>query len=245
LAGKGSGDAMPSGKSNENRKIGISIYIKTLIISIAIFSLGLLIGAYIENFFVSDLSARTTAMENSVSEIELEMLYFQELPTVESCNFLNAIVRKTNSNLDTLAQDLVRYSDKSILFTTEDVRNIKTTYTSLLIKDWLFQGKISKTCGTSAVTVLYFYSAEGCDDCITQGNVLTLLKETFKDKLMVFPIDTEIELSMIDILKERFGATSTPNLVIGGKTYKRIVGLAELKNLICAELPQIEECKSQ
>ena len=224
------------------KKDGIGLYLKTFVISAAIFSFGLIIGLYIENFFVSDLSARAAIVENSVREIELEMLYFQGLSDTYSCDFLNAIVRKTNNNLDTLAGEL-QYSEKNVLFTTEEIKSVKTTYTSLLIKDWLLQERIKRSCGTNTVTVLYFYSTEDCDDCITQGNVLTLLKSIFKEKLMVFPIDIQIDLSMIDILMDRFNATTMPALVIDDKTYTGIVGKAELTAIICDKLPEIEECK--
>ncbi len=221
---------------------GISLYVKTFIISVAIFSFGLIVGLFIENFFVSDLSARARIIENSVREIELEMLYFQELTDTESCGALNEIVRTTNNNLDTLAGELTQYSEKNVLFTGSEIKNVKTTYTSMLIKDWLLQERIKKSCGTSTVTVLYFYSTEGCDDCITQGNVLTLLKGIFKEKLMVFPIDVQIDLSIIDILKSHFNVDDLPAVVIDENTYKGIIGKAELMSIICENLPGIEEC---
>ena len=234
--------AIFKGKAKD-REPSVSIYLKTFIISAAIFFFGLLVGLYIENFFVSNLSARAATIENSVREVELEMLYFQGLPDTYSCDFLNAIVKKTNNNLDTLAGELTQYSDKNLLFTAQEIKNIKTMYTSLLIKDWLLQERIKKSCGTNTVTVLYFYSTEGCDDCITQGNVLTLLKSSFKEKLMVFSIDRQIDLSMINILMDRFNVTTTPALVIGDITYRGIIGKNELKNIICDKLPSINECK--
>jgi hypothetical protein len=229
---------------SKGKGVGLGLYLKAFVISILLFTFGLVIGILIENFLVTNLSSRTSAIENSVGEIELEMLYAQNLPTNESCVFLSSIVRKTNENLDLLAQDLMKYSDKNVLFTSGDVNSIKTTYTSLLIKDWILQERIKEGCGTDTMTVLYFYTSEGCDDCITQGNVLTILKDEFKDKLMVFPIDTRIDLSMIDILKERFSVTSMPGIVINGKTYSRIMSLHELKILICSEMPQAEACSS-
>lgn len=222
---------------------GLNLYVKTFIISVAIFLVGLMVGLSIENFFVSDLSARAKSIENSVREIELEMLYFQELPDSESCKFLNEIVRETNNNLDTLAGELTQYSEDNVLFMGSEIKNIKNLYTSLLIKDWLLQEKIKKSCGTNTVSVLYFYSTGGCDDCVTQGNILTLLKGTFKEKLMVFPIDVQVDLSMIDILRDRFDAESTPSIVINGETYKEIIGKNELMDMICERIPDAEECK--
>ena len=214
----------------------MNIYLKTLLITVFVFGAGLLLGLYIERFFVSDLLSRTTNIENSVKEIELEMLYFQGLNESYSCSFLNEIIKKTNNNLDTLANLLLSYSEKNILFTREEVKSIKQTYTYLLLKDWLLQESIKKTCGTKTVTILYFYSTEGCDDCITQGNVLTVLKNDFKEKVMVFPLDIEIDIGMVNILMSNFNITSMPALVIDGDVYPGITGKLHLKEIVCSKV---------
>lgn len=216
----------------------VNIYIKTFLISLGIFSLGLLVGFYIERFLASDIVARTTLIESSVQEIELQMLYFQGLNESYACDFLNEIVRDTNKNLDILADQLLRYSEKNILFTRPEIASLKRRYTSLLIKDWLLQERIKKNCGTKVVTVLYFYSTEECDDCLIQGTILSILKNEFREKLMVFPLDIKVEVSMIDILRKRFNITTTPSLVIEEKTYTGIVSKDDLKSIICDVLKE-------
>jgi hypothetical protein len=219
-----------------------NIYILSLVITIAIFFLGLFIGLNIEKFVLSNLSNRASSIENAIQEIELEMLYFQGLDPEESCPFLREVVRKTNNQLDIFAEQLGGYSDKRILFTRGDVTNIKNKYTSLLIKDWILQEKIKKDCNATVVSILYFYSTEGCDDCILQGDILTLLKEKFKDRLMVFPLDVEIDNDMVEILSGGFNITSTPALVINDRKYSGIITKEPLEGLICYELPEIEQC---
>lgn len=214
----------------------MNIYLKTLLITTFLFSAGLVLGLYIERFFVSDLSSRTVDVENSVKEIELEMLYFQGMNESYSCSFLDEIVRKTNNNLDTLANQLLSYSENNILFTRSEIKNIKQTYTYLLIKDWLLQERIKKTCGTKTVTILYFYSTKGCDDCIVQGNILTVLKNDFKEKVMIFPLDVAMDIDMIEILTRNFNITSTPALVIDDDVYLGITGKNRLEEIICPKI---------
>lgn len=213
--------------------VKFNIYVKAFFLSLGIFLIGLFVGINIENFIRSDLVARASDIESSIQEIELEMLYFQGLNASYSCDFLNEIVRKTNNNLDSLSEKLANYPESNVLFGSSEVKAIKRKYTFLLIKDWLLQERIKVNCGTKSVSVLYFYKTENCDDCIIQGNILSSLKNSFKEKLMIFPLDVKVQLSMIEILMNRFNITSTPSLVIEEKVYKEIVSKNELKNIIC------------
>ncbi len=219
-----------------------NVYITALIITIIVFILGLLLGLSVERYILSGITKKTSSIENSIQEIELELLYFQWLNSTDSCDFLREIARKTNNKLDSLADQLSGYSTKNILFTKNDVKNIKSKYTSLLIKDWLLQEKIKKDCDANVVSVIYFYSTEGCYDCITQGEVLTLLKNKFKDKLMVFPLDVGLKSDMVNILMSRFNVTLTPTVVVNNNKYDGIISKTQLESIICSELPEIAEC---
>lgn len=223
--------------------VKFGIYAKAFFISVGIFFSGLLIGLYLERSTTISLSSKTSNIESTVQEIELEILYFQGLNESSSCNFLNEIIRKTNNNLDDLADQLSRYSEKDIILTRDDLESLKKRYSFLLIKDWLLQERIKSDCGSRSASILYFYDREGCIDCIVQGNILTSLKNSFKEKVMIFPLDIRVQLSMIDILRERFNVTKTPSLVIENKLYEGIVSKEIIKQNICNVLDaNITEC---
>lgn len=222
-----------------------NIYLKSLVISAIVFSIGLFVGFYIESFLLSDLTTRTSYVESSVREIELEILYFQSLngTGTDSCEFLNEIIRNTNNDLDGLADTLLTYSERDILFTSQQIADIKKQYTFLLIKGWLLQENVKRNCGTETVTIIYFYDTEGCGDCILQGTILTILKDEFKEKLMVFPIDTGIDLSMVGIMQNRFNITVKPSVVVEGQTFSGIVNKERLELIVCAKIPEAEQCQ--
>jgi len=217
--------------------VKLNIYTKAFFLTLGIFIIGLFIGMNVEKLIGSDLLKRSDDVERSIQEIELEMLYFQTLNASYSCDFLNEIVRETNNNLDDLSDRLSSYSEDNILFWKSDVEDQKKKYTYLLIKDWLLQERIKIDCGTKTVSVLYFYKRKECGDCIIQGNILSILKNSFREKLMVFPLDIDVKLSMIDILIKRFNITSTPSLVIEDNLYQRIVSKEELNDIVCDILP--------
>ncbi|MFH1623195.1 MAG: thioredoxin family protein [Candidatus Aenigmatarchaeota archaeon] len=220
----------------------MNIYAKAFVITVFVFLFGLFVGLNIERFMLSDLEKRSSSIEGSIRDIELEMLYFQGLNETDSCTFLKEIVRKTNNQLDVMADQLSSYGGKDILFTTDQVASAKATYTSLLIKGWILQERIKAGCNSTGVSVLYFYSTDNCDDCLLQGDVLMLLKDTFKDKLMVFPLDVDVDSNMIGVLMSKFGVKSTPSLVIDGQLYSGIVQKDKLKNIICSGIPGVPEC---
>jgi len=187
--------------------VKLNIYVKTFLVSMGIFLIGILIGMGVENYLTSDFASRTNYVEESVREIELEMLYFQDLNETYSCNFLSEIVRRTNNNLDELSGQLLKYSESNVLFGGTDIENLKT--------------------------ILYFYDKSGCGDCVIQGSILSILKDSFKEKVMIFPLDTKVGLTMIGILMDRFNVTSVPSLVIEEKTYSGIVVGEALKRISC------------
>jgi hypothetical protein len=218
------------------------VFVKTFFISLGIFLIGIFIGFFIEKNLESGLTSKTAYIESAVQEIELELLYFQGLNASASCDFLNEVVRKTNNNLDILANQITVYSEKNIIFTVPDVLELKTKYTFLLIKDWILQERIKKACGSHTVTVLYFYSTEGCDDCLIQGNILTVLKNSFKEKLMIFPVDEKINLSMIPVLMKEYNVTKTPSIITNGVLHSGIVSKDQMKKIICNQVGNVTEC---
>lgn len=224
----------------------VNLYLKTFVVSLVIFVLGIFIGLNMERFVASDVADQTQQIENSIQEMELEMLYFQGVEQRESCDFLNEIVRRTNINLDELSLQLSHYSEEKILFTRSNVKELKRKYTFLLIKDWLLQEKIKKDCGTDTVSILYFYDTEDCGDCLVQGNVLSLFKSSLKEKIMIFPIDVNVESSMVGILLHKYNISSRPALEIEGKVYKGIQSKDEIKKIICGKLKEKDKeiCES-
>jgi len=220
----------------------MNVYVKAFAITVAVFVFGLVVGLGVERFMLAGLESRSSSIESSISDIELELLYFQGLNASESCSFLKEVVRTTNNQLDLLADQLSGYTGQDIVFTARQVADAKATYTSSLIKDWILQERIRQQCNSTGVSVLYFYSTDNCDDCVLQGDALTLMKGTFKDRLMVFPLDVGVQSNMVGILMTKFGLTSTPGLVVDGKTYDGLVAEPQLKGIICADLPGAPEC---
>ena len=217
------------------------VFLKTFVMSLGIFVIGFFLGSVVEKSLTTDLNAKTQAIENSIQDIELESLYLLTSSN-SSCIFLDDLVRRTNNNLDELAGQLSGYDQNKIVFTSVDLVNIKTKYTSLLVKDWLLQGSVNKNCNTNSTTVLYFYKREGCSDCVVQGNILTVLKQQFKEKVMIFPLDHDLGVSSVELLESNYNVTSFPSVVINNELYSGIVGFGRLRGSVCSVITD-EKCE--
>lgn len=220
----------------------MNIYVQAFAITVVVFIFGLFVGLNIERFMLSDLEARSSSIEGSIRDIEVEMLYFQGLGGNESCTFLKEVVRSTNNKLDVMSDQLSSYTGKDIVFTSGQVADVKATYTSLLIKDWILQERIKQQCDSTGVSVLYFYKTDDCDDCVLQGDALMLLKAGLKDKLMVFPLDVGVDSDMVSMLMAKYGVASEPSIVVDGRPYSGVVQKDALKDIVCAELQGAPEC---
>ena len=214
----------------------MNLYLKTLIITIIVFSFGIFIVLNIEGMFLSVFLLVMSSIENDVRNMELEMLYFQEMSGNESCVFLNEMVRRTNNKLDELSSELLSYREDNIIFTKSKITNLKQTYTYFLIKDWILQEKVKDECETDTVSVLYFYKIDECDKCIIQGDILSLLKDKFKNKLMIFPLDINVDLGMMKVLMSNFNVTTVPSLVIDGEVYTDVTKRNALEYTICSKI---------
>ena len=81
--------------------------------------------------------------------------------------------------------------------------------------------------------MLYFYSNDIKDtESRTQGVILTNLKDSFKDKLLIFSLDNDfMDEPMIGILKSTYSIMDTPTIIVEDKKF---IGLTTREDLISA-----------
>ncbi|MBW3016851.1 hypothetical protein KY316_00630, partial [Candidatus Woesearchaeota archaeon] len=102
------------------------------------------------------------------------------------------------------------------------------------------------TCSMNDVTELYFYSKYECPECNDQGFLLTHYKKIFGDRLLVFPIDSDIkdqEVS-ISLVESQYGVTKYPTMIISEKKYEGFIDEEVLGELICRSFKTVQdECE--
>ena len=88
---------------------------------------------------------------------------------------------------------------------------------------------LKKNCDYNTTTTLYFYKINNCDECVAQGFVLDSLKRTYQSGIMIFAIDKDTDLGIVNTLKTSYNTTTFPFLVINENV--TLSGFRDEKNL--------------
>ena len=137
-----------------------------------------------------------------------------------------------SSELNPLA-DRLDYTERTLGAKNDEVLRLKRQYSLLEIKDYLLMQQIAKKCGLEPVFVLYFYSNAGnCSGCEAAGNVLSYLRETYKN-LRVYSFDYQLDLgalkTLITVNKVK---PNLPALVVDGKVHYGLTDLEAIEAIL-------------
>lgn len=215
-------------------------------LSILFFLMGMLSGLLMERSSVShteqrlnDIRAaeqlkaaaeeeRAKSLLRQMENMQLEYAYLSIIGQNISCDALSLLVSETTSKARALGQQLENKS--------ADDEDARREYAFLSTKAWILNSYLKEKCRKDAIVLLYFYSVP-CDECIEQGHILDDLGANhFKDNLIVFVLNSDIDEPIVNTLKKANNISRTPAIVIGGRTYEGFVSGEDLKKIIGAEL---------
>ncbi len=212
------------------KKISWKFYLMTFIITVIIFTSGIIFGVFLSKAKVTELQESVSELEKRRLDQELNLLLVESLPN-KTCDIINYEVEKVIPELNELAGEVVFYEDTK-KFDEDKYQETKKSYMTSQIKYWLYLEKLKNSCNVNVTNIIYFYSNKDCDLCRNQGIVLSYMKDIRESDLMVFSLDTDMELDSIDIIKKSYGVKELPSLIINGKLYSGFVGKDELENIL-------------
>lgn len=223
------------------KESNIDIYIITGIISSLIFIVGLLLGTSVGSAKVGYLENELTILKDSLENVELEFFFLDLMEDNITCNYLLTQANYLGSSAGELAQRLTNLeNDKGV--NEKDYLNLKTRYTWVLLKDWLYLERVKQICDADYNVLLYFYSnKEGvCRSCIDQGFILSYYKEILDDKLMIFALDTEVNISMMQVLNMTYDLKELPAIILNNKKYEGFQSSEMIKNALIETDPSLQ-----
>ena len=217
------------------RRISTTTYLLAGFITLLIFFLGLSLGMIVDDMRLRNAEQLNKAQEVNYQSLQMQYLYLSTLPNAtDSCPTLKVALDKTVAEL---SESLGMFEDfkQQTKLNDKDYNLIGRKYLLDNIKYWFFAEKSKDLCDLNLVSVLYFYSLKDCDVCPDQGVILTYFKKIFDERLLVFPINVDVEKEepLIKILRSRYNITTYPSIVIKEHKYERVVGKQELSPLIC------------
>ena len=209
------------------RNIDWRKYVIVFFITLSLFVLALYLSNVLSNKKLSELK---TIQDNiSIDLLSSETQY-------SLLNDLDCSQVSPNSVLSDELNDIskkIEYSDNN-LDKSEQLTQLKESYSLLEIKDYLLMKELANRCGQKSVFVLYFYTtSDNCSECVKQGYALTALKEKYPG-LRVYSFDYGLNLSAIETLEKIYDIKDTelPAMVSSGKVYTGFHSVEDIEKVI-------------
>ena len=210
----------------------MNIFLKAAILTTIVFLSGVFFGLVIGSEKVNSLERKISGLDESIQNADLQFLFFSTMDKNISCKYLSGEASRLGIEADNLGKQVSAYENAKKI-KESDFHELKKRYTSILIKDWLMVEKIKKTCGENYTIVLYFYSNKNCDTCKEEGIVLSYLKEKLNGDFLVFAIDGDMDLQIVQTIKDVYGINQYPSLVINGEPYYGYMNTTKIKEILC------------
>jgi len=226
------------------RKISKEKYLLAALLAFLIFSFGLSLGIILDNARAKWAEKVTKEQEINYASLQLQYLYINTLEeSNQSCSVLRIALAEAVKELSKSLDKLSQYKDDAKLNKNEFTL-IGRKYTLDNLRYWLFARRTKEKCDIDIVSILYFYSGKYCDSCPNQGTILTYFKKRFEERVLIFPIDVDLEEyePMITILKESYNITQYPSIIVENEKYEGVIPKEELAKLICDSFKNKEIC---
>lgn len=226
------------------RRISKDKYLLAGVLTFLIFSLGLTMGVIIDNARLKSLEYEAKEQEIDFASLQFQYLYLTSIDNEgESCPVLQTALDKSVAELGRTLDQFIEYKKESKL-NKKGYTIIGRKYLLDNLQYWFFARKSKQKCDIDLVNILYFYSDEKCQICSDQGVLLTLFKKIYGERLLVFPINVDLEEDepLITIMKSRYNVKSYPTLVIEDHKYTGMREKQELAELICNSFKNEDSC---
>ncbi len=221
------------------RKISLGNYVLAAIVTLLVFSLGVVIGIVVDNARLNTVEASSRQARADYTSLQFQYLFLTDLIAEEDlpqrCSFIEASLERTVTDLSEAAEKLEVYSQSSWI-NQDEYDFWRRTYFVQNLQYWLLSRKAVELCGLDVVSVLYFYSTEKCPNCGDQGVILSYYKKILGERLLVFPLDVDIgeQEEVVGLIQRTYGVTAYPTIVVEGEKYEGVVGKDELQGIMCA-----------
>lgn len=203
-------------------------YVIALLLTMAIFGIGILIGIFFENVRLEHSKELILSEKVGLQSLQLQQKYIDQ--KIADCSTLHQILE---TNIDELQKKMAEVSDyeKSSVLKDSEFNLQLQDYFLTEIQFLLISQEIDKKCAQENVKVIYFYDDNPYD---TQGDILSYLKKIFGSRLLVFSLDSTFkEEPMIKILLTSNNITQFPSVIIDDQKFQGQTSVENLMATIC------------
>jgi len=203
-------------------------YIVAALVTFVLIASGFLFNWYFTEMRQSQIDQDLISLQSSISESQLEMLYITEF-TNATCEIIDESRSSTSKSLYEVNKRLIA-TEQNAINPSENFYRLKKDQTILYVKLWMLTYKMKEECNTNVSTILYFFDTHSSDSQ-TQGHVLdSVTKEYGTERVLIVPLDYELDSGIIRILARQFNVTKSPTLVLNeNETLSKVVSRPEIE----------------
>ncbi len=199
----------------------VSVFTKVFLLTVIVFAAGIMVGIWLDSARVEDLREVITKQDLSFNDVRLQNLYYQTFSN-DSAFCDSAAKSNADFSYKIYQEGLELEKAEAVNRFSAQLIDQKKRYTLLQLQFWLNSVYLKDKCGKNYATVLYFYSQynqEVSNDQNVQSRViLDLINKCGPEKLLSAPIPIDLDIGMVNLLKEKYGIAKTPSILINEKT---------------------------
>jgi thiol-disulfide isomerase/thioredoxin len=196
-------------------------------------------GFALNDYKVDSLRAQIEDVETE-HRSRLIGLELSESLQKDDCRAVEGWMNTTVDDLRNLRLEVASY-ESSNKINNREYNTVKKRYMNLLLQNMIQVRNYDNACeDQQIVDIVYFYS-DGCDACTDQATVLTQIRQDYGQQVVVYPLDTELDMQPINFLLNYYDIERYPSLVVDGEVYEGFQSRGNLTETIDSKLNQTEE----
>ena len=214
------------------RTISTGRYLLAFLLTLLIFSGGIIIGIFFETARLND--SRQINLEEKVNLKSLQLQQEYVNSGVAECRGLNQILERNIAELSRQVNTIQNYEKRALL--NDQKFNLQLRdYFLTEIQFLLLSGEIDQECAREHVKVLFFYDEDKQD---TQGTILDYLKTIFGPRVLIFSFDSGFtDEPMIKLLLASYNINRFPAVVVENTVFQGSTSAKTLLAEICKNMP--------
>jgi hypothetical protein len=209
----------------------IKTHVTTILLTIAVFSVGIISGMLLGDTRVGFLDININELKWDMDSVELGFMLSSAIENV-SCKYLESQLSDVSEIADEIGSRIVSLETKNLL-QTQSYIELKRDYMLVRLRYWLLTEQFKSECGSNLTTILYFYAVQDCPACTDQGVILDY-EQSRVPWLIIFPVDAFEDISIMRTLRDVYTINVTPSIVIDGKdVYRGLQSLETIDAILC------------
>ncbi|RME52401.1 hypothetical protein D6783_04735 [Candidatus Woesearchaeota archaeon] len=215
----------------QRRRINKSKYLVSLLLTIAIFVIGIFIGNTFAEQKLSHVEELERDLRLDVLGIEIQYAIFAEDP----CQAIET--GELTDELYDVSQKLT-FMENQLGKDNKEVVSLKNYYSLLQARHWLLMQRSQRQCNNNLTLIIYFYSNKGdCPSCEQQGVILTYIRRKYPF-VRTYPYDINMENPVTRAIKQIYHVTTAPTVIIDGEVYPHFLTTTEIESILAQKLKQ-------